>query len=512
MIKKKQINNKIFFFLKENFIIILIWLLGLTLRCYRQQDLLGFYYDQGRDAKMAADIIDGSNFPAIGPTTGIQGLLLGPFWYYLITPGYFFGSGDPVVASLFICLLESLTIPLMFFILKNNWNKSSAYFGASIWAFSFYLIKSSRWFSNPSPLPFFVVLMIFLLLKVFKENKHKYLILIFFLLGLTLQLEAASAVFFIPIIGLLLFFNLNQTKKIGLKNWILSIFTLGSTFLPQLAFEFKNNFLVTKNLIGFLTGKINSNTGKSWAIPDFGFIKTRLMDYYQTFFSQLDINVTFVSILFLIIFIVGLVLLFKFHFKNNLVKILLIWFFVPLIFLLFFVGNFGHLYGYYLTGYFPVFVMLFAIILFWPKKIFISKFLFLLFIPYFYLGNFPSLVNFLSTKINAPGNITLGSQTQAVNFICQKTKLSEYNLNIYVPPVVPHAYEYLFKWYSKRNRCHLPNSNQVGLNYILYEIDPPHPERLMSWLQSADSTAKILEETNFGGIFIQKRERLNYEK
>ena len=74
--------------IKKHWPIILIWFLGLFLRCYRQGDLLGFYYDQGRDAAIAADIISFKNFPAIGPTTGIAGLYLGPFWYYLITPGY----------------------------------------------------------------------------------------------------------------------------------------------------------------------------------------------------------------------------------------------------------------------------------------------------------------------------------------------------------------------------------------------------------------------------------------
>ncbi|HOZ80653.1 MAG TPA: hypothetical protein PK370_00335, partial [Candidatus Woesebacteria bacterium] len=75
--------------LKSNLLLIVIWLAALFVRFYRQDQLLGFYYDQGRDAKMAHDIITLTNLPTIGPTTGIQGLYLGPFWYYLITPGYF---------------------------------------------------------------------------------------------------------------------------------------------------------------------------------------------------------------------------------------------------------------------------------------------------------------------------------------------------------------------------------------------------------------------------------------
>jgi len=114
--------------------------------------LLGFYYDQGRDAKMAADIIHGANFPAIGPTTGISGLYLGPFWYYLITPGYIFSGGNPAVASYFIAILESLTIPLIYILVRKFWRTDTAYLASILWSFSHYLIRSARWFSNPSPI------------------------------------------------------------------------------------------------------------------------------------------------------------------------------------------------------------------------------------------------------------------------------------------------------------------------------------------------------------------------
>lgn len=143
--KNNLVNKKnIFFFFKKYWFVFLIWAIGLFLRCYRQSELLGFYYDQGRDALTAADIISLKNFPAIGPTTGISGLFLGPFWFYLITPGYFFGSGDPAIASYFICFLESLTIPLIYFLLKKYWSFKSAIFGSIFWSFSYYLIRSSR--------------------------------------------------------------------------------------------------------------------------------------------------------------------------------------------------------------------------------------------------------------------------------------------------------------------------------------------------------------------------------
>ena len=500
--------KKIIKFIRKNWLIILIWLIGLFLRCYRQNDLLGFYYDQGRDAAMAQDILSATNFPAIGPTTGIQGLLLGPFWFYLITPGYFFAQGNPSIASLFICFLESLTIPLIFILVKKNWSPKAAYLASSIWAFSYYLIKSSRWFSNPSPLPFFVVLMIYFLVAIYRDKKTKFWPIIAFILGLTLQLEAASAVFFIPTIGILILLNFKKTfTETKLKTWFQSIGAFCFLLLPQVAFEIKNKFIITKSFFGFLTGKVNSDTGKTWALPTIKFLQKRIPEFYNIFFSKLDTNVTIFSFIFLILFLIGIFFLFKKHFRRNyLIQISLLWFLIPLCFLIFFVGNYGVLYDYYLTGFFAAFVILFSLIITLGKNLFF-KMLLIGFSIYFYLGNIPFIKIYLTSGIDGPQNIVLGNEIKAVDFICQQTKDKQYNLAVYVPPVIPHSYDYLFDWRIRQSKCTQPVSENVSLIYNLYEVDPPHPERLDVWLQNQSHTGTIESVNQFGGIYVQQRQR-----
>lgn len=500
MVKKNKIKS----FLKTNLLIILIWLFGLFLRSYRQGDLLGFYYDQGRDALIAQDIITGKNFPTIGPTTGIQGLYLGPFWFYLITPGYFLGKGDPAIASLFIGFLESLTIPLIYLLLKKYWNKTGAILAATFWSLSYYLILSSRWFSNPSPLPFFVVFIIYLLLQVFKEKQYKYLPLISFLLGICLQLEAASAVFFIPTILIFSLINYRILIKIKFKFWFQAIISFFVLLIPQLAFEIKNNFLITKNFFGFLTGKVNSASGKSWAFPTLPFIKDRFLDFYKILFSKLDTNVTWISIVFLIIFIFSVILLLT-KLKDKFIQLLLLWLFVPLFLLLFFVGNYGNLYDYYLTGFFPAFFIIFSLGITFFNKSILSKLLLIVVIILFYIGNISFIRNKLSAWIDGPEHITLGNQKWALNKICQETKDKKYNLSVYVPPFTPYSYDYLMNWYVKNNKCTPPVKENSSLIYLLYEVDPANPGRLNTWLQ--DDTAKIESETNLGGVHVQKRLR-----
>ncbi|MBU1117732.1 glycosyltransferase family 39 protein [Patescibacteria group bacterium] len=483
--------------------IFIIWAIGLFLRCYRQSALLPFYYDQGRDAKMAMDIVALKNFPAIGPTTGINGLYLGPFWFYLITPGYFFGQGNPVIASYFITFLESLTIPLIFYLLKTYWRTNTAYVASFIWAFSHYLIRSSRWFSNPSPLPFFVLLLMIFLIKVFKDKKYYLLPWIALILGLSLQLEAASAIFFFPTILIFFILNFSQIKKIKFLIWLKSVLAFLVLLLPQLAFEIKNNFLISKNFIAFLTGRVNSDTGKSWAIPTINFLETRLIAYYQNFFSKLDTNVTQFSLLFLIIFLVGILFLVWKHRNNILIRLQLLWLFIPLLLLLFFVGNYGNLYDYYLTGFFPAFIILFSIIISLPKKLFFYLLLIIPTVIYFFKGTYIPLRNYLSAGIDGPETVVYGNEIQAVDFACKMNSETPGNYDVYVPPVIAHAYEYLFQWRQSKGLCPQFIEERNSNLYIVYEVDPPHPERLQNWFDKYKQDELIHEEF-FGGVRVQQ--------
>lgn len=490
------------------FLILLIWLLGFSFRIYRQDQLLGFYYDQGRDAQIASDIISFKNFPAIGPTTGINGLFLGPFWFYLITPGYFFAKGNPAIASIFISFLESLSIILIYFLLKKYVNEKSAWIGSILWSFSYYLIRSSRWFSNPTPLPTFVLIMIFLLTEIYISKKTKYWIWVTFLLGLTIQLEAASAIFFVPTILIFTLINWKQTIKVKFQIWFKSAISFCILLIPQLGFEIKNNFLITKNLFGFLTGRVNSDTGKSWGIPTFNFFTKRIIFFYNTFLTKIEPNSTlFLSILYLSIFILGIIFLWKIYKKNIFVQLNFLWLFIPLFFLIFFLGNYGNLYDYYLTGFFPAFIILFSIII----SHFFTPLIILFLTSFFYYNTYHTIYTIIANP-DGPEHISLGNEMQGVNWICSDAKEKEYNLNIYVPPIVPHSYNYLFDWQIKNNKCKIQVTNQVDLIYTLYEVDPLHPERLDVWLKQQNQSSKIIEENTFGGVIVQKRQRIKNGK
>src|SRR3989344_8740174 len=77
-------------------------------RVYRLDALLGFYYDQGRDALVIWRLWHEGKFFLIGPITGLAGIFLGPLYYYLIAPFYLIGGGNPVAPAIFLAFLSTL--------------------------------------------------------------------------------------------------------------------------------------------------------------------------------------------------------------------------------------------------------------------------------------------------------------------------------------------------------------------------------------------------------------------
>ena len=148
---------------KEFIYLVLLFLIAFFLRSFRLKELLIFAYDQGRDAVVVMDMIKNTKLlRLIGPTSGLQGFFLGPFFYYLILPFYWIGKGDPLYPACFLAFLGALAIPAVYFLAKEVLGKKDALMPAVLLTFSFGAIEYSRWLSNPAPMVFFSILFAFL--------------------------------------------------------------------------------------------------------------------------------------------------------------------------------------------------------------------------------------------------------------------------------------------------------------------------------------------------------------
>lgn len=492
-LKKEILGNPIVYIL-----LALIFVLGFYIRIYRINDLLGFYYDQGRDALAVWDIWHKGHIPFIGPTTGIAGIFRGPYYYWLIAPFYLLGRGDPIWPSIFLSLTTMIAVLVVYYLGFKIQGRITGLIGAVISSFSFNILLASRWLSNPTPMLLLSVLLVWMMLLVTEGKKWAWPA-IAFILGLSLfHFGSSGEAFYFPAIFV---FAIWQRKNLPNKKIFLwSIFLFFLTVAPLIAFDIKNHGLLIGNIKSFLFG---GGEGGSFGIPKWRQIGDKFMFLYDVFTNKIfnaryekETLLIFSTVLFFVYFLHKTI-------KKDGVKILLMLLGIGSLGIILFQGNFGNIYDYYLTGYYLPFVLLFSISLgvVWENhlgKVFVLYFLFA-----FLAANYDFISYRLSDPVDSDISVAFKNQNQAINWIYNDANGAKFNVDEYVPPVIPYAYEYLFQWKDKNY-----TQERTDILYTLYEQDPPHPERLNAWLERQKGIGKVESSSRFGGITVERRIRI----
>ncbi|MDD2822934.1 MAG: hypothetical protein PHQ59_02520 [Candidatus Daviesbacteria bacterium] len=506
----KKVFNKVRSFLIQDiqkykfhyFLVAGLLVCAFVLRVWRIDQLLGFYFDQGRDALVVNEIIQG-NLTLIGPTTAIEGIFLGPFYYYILAVGYLIGQGSPVIASYWQTIIILLGYFVTFLIARIYFSLRVGLITLFLMTFSFSQIKLDRWLSNPTPTMLFSPLVVLSLLLSFKTPRI-FLPLTAFFSGILLQLEASSS-FALMLITLIFIFVFR--KKFTLTSMLLSALAFFITLLPQILFEIKHNFLITKSFLSFLSGKVQTEGQSTFRIPIDLTFQNRVDLYSITFLEKLKLNydLTF-SFVFVIFLIVSLFFVIK-NWSNPAIKLIAFWFYGLLLFFLFYSGNYGIINNYYFFPIFPLFFILIALILNWMFKNRFLKPIVIILLALFLYDQLPMSLSYISSGVDGHTTIALGNQAKAVEYIINDSGEQAYNWDAYVPPVIPYTYTYLFKYYG--NRYNRMPSEQITDNlYTIHEVDISIPERESAWLKRQDEIGTIIDTKNFGGITVEKRQRI----
>jgi len=155
-------------------ILAIIILIGIFLRTYNFHDWLRFGHDQARDQWIISKALEGKNLPLLGPNAGTTAYQLGPIYYYFsYASELLFGNKPDAMAypSLFFSILS---IPLLFFFLREFFTKNLSLALTSIASISYFLVINSRFSSNPNLITFFILLYLYSLLKIFSNSEEKY--------------------------------------------------------------------------------------------------------------------------------------------------------------------------------------------------------------------------------------------------------------------------------------------------------------------------------------------------
>ena len=473
---------------------ILFFVLGLAfLIRWLRPDLVGFYFDQGRDALVIWDLLHKGKLFLIGPTTGVEGIFLGPFYYYLLAPVYWLGKGDPVFPIRFMAILNLGSLWLLYKLGEKYFSKSVGLSAVILAGFSYHYVLGNRWLANPTPLSFFAVLTFWFVAKLI-AGQAKWFPVVCLLIGLGVQLEAASAVFFIPSL-LITLWIFRKSTNLKARDIFLGFLAFGITLVPQLWFNFRHQNILFSAFFKFLISE------KSFIQSPLVIIPERLLFYFNAFTRQLSPAGILERTAMFIFVLVGITKKWSRLIQNPAFKFILIWLFTPMVLLLLYTGNNGYVWDYYFTGVYPLFFLLVAAVI--GKRL-----IGIIFILVFLTANlFPLRDYFMQEKESR--RVNLGSSLRVVDWIYEDSKDLPFNVDAYVPPMIPYTYDYLFKWRGETKYKTAPTETRIKNLYTLYEVDPGHPQLFKKWQDRQNGIGKIVFEKSFGAIVVERRERID---
>lgn len=194
------------------FLFLLILGAGLYLRFYRIETSLNFGWDQARDSWKARDILIKHQLVLNGPRTGIGHFHLGPLYYYLLVPLYFFTNLDPSAANYFNVLANMFNFTTIFWVTKKLFSVKAAVFATALFAFNYYMINYGKIPWNVSLVPGVSFLLFYSLYKAI-GGQYKYFAAALCLTGLFFHLHF-TAVIFLLIIPVTLIFVTDKKSAI----------------------------------------------------------------------------------------------------------------------------------------------------------------------------------------------------------------------------------------------------------------------------------------------------------
>lgn len=228
------------------FFILLISILALAafLRFYKIDQYMLFLGDEGRDALIVREMVEGRHFPLIGPPTSVGNIYLGPLYYYMMMVPMFLFYLSPVAASAMNALIGVLTVLLVYYLAKEWFGRGAALISSFLYAISPITINYSKFSWNPNPAPFFSLLLILSLYRAYKLKNYYWYLLSGFALAAAIQMHYLCLIL-VPIV--LIIWRLEFKKIVNKKNFFLGSILGFITFLimmsPLVLFDLRHNFL-----------------------------------------------------------------------------------------------------------------------------------------------------------------------------------------------------------------------------------------------------------------------------
>lgn len=261
---------------KNDFIILVFILaIGAFVRLFNIDGYMTFLGDEGRDAIIVRRLLVNFDPILIGPGTSIGNMYLGPLYYYLMAPFLLLFNFSPVGPSVMVALFGVATIFFVWYVARLWFGKAAGVVSALLYALSPVIIIYSRSSWNPNIMPFFAMLTMFSLWKVWNDGKFKWMMAMGISLAFVLQSHYLGLLL-VPTILIFLcikLFALSKSVTLEKRNFWRNTIFAGLLFIflmsPLLIFDIRHNWMNFNAIRTFFTQRETTVSIKPWkAIPN----------------------------------------------------------------------------------------------------------------------------------------------------------------------------------------------------------------------------------------------------
>ena len=501
-------------------ILIAILAVGAFLRLYRIADYMTFLGDEGRDAIVVRRLLVYFDPILIGPGTSIGNMYLGPLYYYLIAPSLLLARFSPVGPSVFVALVGVATVFLVWKIGREWFGRIAGIIAAFFYAISPTVIIFSRSSWNPNVMPFFALLCIYSVWKIYQsrealrsESGSKTLREVgwwFIILGISFAFCLQShylGLLLLPTLGIYWFITFlrikkdstKENKKSFLRYSLFSVLLFLFLMSPLVIFDARHGWRNFEAMKNFFSVRQETVSIKPWnaipkVFPIFEKVNIRLLAGRNDFAGK---TISFAFVVFL------LWLLFnskKLTINHQPLTIILVW----LGFALLGLGLYKkEIYDHYYGFFFPApFILIGGIFQFIFEK---KRTKLLLYFAIFCLAS----VNLWNTPVRYPPNFQLQRSEHIAKFIEEKSAGERFNIATISERNNRDVYQYFLTLWGAQVVDTDPSAVEYTVTNQLFVVcekpkekcDPVHDPS--AWITNFGWT-KIVDQWEVSGVNIYK--------
>ncbi len=288
----------------EFWILAAILIVGAISRLYKINEYMTFLGDEGRDVIIVRRLLTEGHPPLIGPGTSIGNMYLGPLYYYLMAPALLIANFSPVGPAIQIAILGLVTIWMVWAIGREWFGKTAGLIAAGLYAISPTVIIYSRSSWNPNIMPFFALLSVYSIWRVWKYKEFTWLVTLGISFASVLQSHYLGLLL-VPTLGVFWILTLIDIwkEKLIKKSFIrYSFFGLISFLLlmsPLLFFDMRHNWINFGAMEKFFSERQTTVSARPWsAVPK---IPTLFVQINQSLIGAMNKITTSVVSIFILI-------------------------------------------------------------------------------------------------------------------------------------------------------------------------------------------------------------------